>query len=121
MQNQRQNHLLLLASRCGLFDVCEVTATVTQKHVNTVRRAKRRASDTDVTKSIQVVQTHVSLVRCKCSAKLPALSLADLHRGRSQMTSIKRNSKINVSSFSCELESFPMDEEQRIIHISSKV
>ena len=67
MQNRRRNHLLLLASHWICVDVWEVTAAMTQKHVKTVKRRKRRASDTDVTKSIQVVQTHVLLVRCKCT------------------------------------------------------
>ena len=94
---------------------------MTQKHVKIVRRRKRRASDIDVTKSIQDVQTGVLLVRRKCTKKFPALIPADLLHGRSQMTSMKRNTKINFSSVSCELVSFPMEEKQLIIHISSEV
>ena len=53
--------------------------------------------------------------------KFPALSPADLLRRRIQVTSMKRNTKINFSSVPCELVSFPMEEQQRIIHISSRV
>ena len=97
-----------------------MTAPVTQKHVKAVRRRKRRASDTDVTKSIEVVHTHVLLVTCMCTEEFPALSLADFLRIRCQVTSMKRNTKISFSSLSCELV-FPMEEQQRMIHISSKV
>ena len=76
---------------------------------------------TQMSKSIQVVETHVLLVRCKCTEKFPASSPADLLRGRSQMTLMKRNTKINFSSLSCELVSFPIEEQQRIIPISSKI
>ena len=78
---------------------------------------------TPMSKSIQVVQTDILLVRCTCkyTEKFPAPSPADLLRGRSQITSMKRNAKINFSSSSCELVSFPMKEQQRIIHISSKI
>ena len=98
-----------------------MTAAVTQKHVKIVRRRKRRASDIDVTKSIQDVQARVLVVRRKCTGNFPALISADLLHGRSQMTSMKGNTKIRFSSVSCELVSFPMEEQQRIIHISSKV
>ena len=109
MQNQ------LLITRRGCLMSGKVTAAVTQKHVKTV---KRRASDIDVTKLIQDVQAHVLPVRCKCTENSPALSPADLFRRRSQMTSIKRNTDINLSSVSYELVSFPMEEQQ---HISSRV
>ena len=98
-----------------------MTAAVTQKHVMTMRRMKRGVSDIDVTKSIQDVQTRVLLVRCKCTENFPVLSPADLLCGRSQMTSMKRNTKINFSSVSRELVYFPMEKQQRIIHISSKI
>ena len=62
-------------------------------YVKTVRRRKRGASDTDVTKSIEVVQTHVLLVGCKCTEKFLDLSPADLLRGRSQMASMKRTQR----------------------------
>ena len=91
-----------------------MTAAVTQKHVKTVKRQQIRASDTDVTESTQVVQTHVLLVRCKCTETFPALSPADLLRRRSQMTSMKRNTKIYFSSVSCELVYFPMEDSNTL-------
>ena len=63
MQNQRHNHLH--GSRWVCLMSGKVTAAVIQKHVKIVRRRKRRASDIDVTQSIQDVQTHVLPVRCK--------------------------------------------------------
>ena len=75
-----------------------MTAVVTQKHVKTVRRRKRRARDTNVTRSIQVVQTHDTLVRCKCTEKFAPWTKPD---GIDE-----HNSKINFSSLSGELVSF---------------
>ena len=63
MQNQRHNHLLASLRVCLMSG--KVRAAVTQKHVTTVRRRKRRASDIDVRNSIQDVQTHILPVRCK--------------------------------------------------------
>ena len=69
--NQRHYHLL--ASRWVCLVSGKVTATVTPKHLKTVRRRrKRRASDINVTKSIQDVQPHVLLVTCKFPAPSPA-------------------------------------------------
>ena len=59
------NHLLASLGVCLMSG--KVRAAVTQKHVTTVRRRKRRASDIDVRKSIQDVQTHILPVRCKCT------------------------------------------------------
>ena len=104
MQNQQHNHLQSPARKpLGLSGIWKVTAAVTQKHVNIVKRRNRRASDIGVTKSIQDVQSHVLPDRCKCTEKFPALIPCDLLHGRSQIKSQKRNTKINVSSVSCDL------------------
>ena len=84
---------------------------MTQKHIKTATRGERRASDMDVTKSIQVVQAHFLPVRCKCTKTFLAHSPADLRRGRSQLIRMKRNTKINNR----EEVYFPMEEQQRII------
>ena len=118
MQNQG---IITCSQAAGFVWYLKVTGAVTQKHVKIVRRRKRRAKEHRCHKIYPRCSNRVLLVGCKCTEKFPALIPADLLHGQSQMTSMKRNTKINFSSVSCELVSFPMEEQQRIINISSEV
>ena len=53
---------------------------------------------------------HISSQLDVSALKIPCSEPADLLRRRSQMTSMKRNTKINFLFVSCELVSFPMEE-----------
>ena len=70
MRNQRHYHLL--TSRWVCLTSGKVTAAVTQKHVKTVRRRKRRASEIDITKSSKMFKpmfswSDVSTLKIPCS------------------------------------------------------